>query len=134
MSHQSITIVGYLGADPIMDYTPTGTLRTRFSVATNRNYTAKDGTEKKEVAWFRVTTWGKQGEACNKYLKKGSQVLVEGRLITDPATGAPVIWSRQDGTPATSLEISANSVRFLSSKVIQESIPEPEAQEEDLPF
>jgi single-strand DNA-binding protein len=55
-------------------------------------------------------------EVCNQYLKKGSKVLVEGRLVPDQATGGPRIWTRQDGTPGASFEVSANTVRFLSSR------------------
>ncbi len=116
MSHQSTLIVGYLGRDPEMDYTASGQLRTRFSVATNRKYRDAAGQEVKETTWFRVTVWGKQAEACDTYLHKGSLVLVEGRLVADPETGSPRLWTRQDGRPATSFEISATLVRFLGSK------------------
>ncbi len=62
----------------------------------------------KETIWFRVSVWGKQAESSNQYLKKGSKVLVEGRLTPDPATGGPRIWTRQDGTPAASFEVTAS--------------------------
>ncbi|HSF80463.1 MAG TPA: single-stranded DNA-binding protein [Anaerolineales bacterium] len=114
--YHTILIVGNLGRDPEMRYTPGGQAVTNFSVATNRQYTASDGTPVKETIWFRVSTWGKQAETCNTYLRKGSKVLVEGRLIPDQASGGPRIWTRQDGTPAASFEISAGTVRFLSSR------------------
>jgi single-strand DNA-binding protein len=114
--YQSLTIVGNVGRDPEMRYTPSGQPVTSFSVATNRQYTANNGEAVKETIWFRVTTWGKQAETCNQYVKKGSKVLVEGRLTADTATGGPRIWNAQDGTPRASFEVSANTVRFLSSR------------------
>lgn len=63
-----------------------------------------------------MTTWGKQAEVCNQYLKKGSKVLVEGRLTPDGATGGPRVWTAQDGTPRASFEVTASTVRFLSSR------------------
>jgi single-strand DNA-binding protein len=112
----TIIVVGNLGRDPEMRYTPGGQAVTNFSVATSRQYTASDGNQVKETIWFRVSTWGKQAETCNQYLKKGSKVLVEGRLTPDPATGGPRLWTRQDGTSAASFEVSASTVRFLSSR------------------
>jgi len=63
-----------------------------------------------------VTVWGKQAETTSQYLKKGSKVLIEGRLVPDPSTGGPKIWTRQDGTAGASFEVNANTVRFLSSR------------------
>lgn len=113
--YHTIIIVGNLGRDPEMRYTPSGQAVTNFSVATNRQYTASDGTLVKETIWFRVSTWGKQAETCSQYLRKGSKVLVEGRLTPDPKTGGPRIWQGQSG-PGASFEVSANTVRFLSSR------------------
>lgn len=136
--YHTIIIVGNLGRDPEMRYTPSGSAVTNFSVATNRQYTSSDGTPVKETIWFRVSTWGKSAEVCNQYLKRGSKVLVEGRLNPDNATGGPRIWTRQDGTPAASFEISANTVRFLSARGEEESsFPAGEAApgvEDDIPF
>ena len=114
--YHTIIIVGNLGRDPEMRYTPGGQAVTNFSVATNRQYTGSDGQPVKETIWFRVSTWGKQAETCNQYLKKGSKVLVEGRLVPDPATGGPRIWTKQDGSAGASFEVSASTVRFLSSR------------------
>jgi len=114
--YQSITIVGNVGRDPEMRYTPSGQAVTSFSVATNREYTGSDGVKVKETAWFRVSTWGKTAEVCSQYVAKGSKVLVEGRLISDPVTGGPKVFAKQDGTTSASFEINANVVRFLSSK------------------
>jgi single-strand DNA-binding protein len=136
--YQKIVVVGNLGRDPEMRYTPSGQAVTNFSIATNRQYTGNDGQLVKETTWFRVSVWGKQAEACNQYLSQGRQVLVEGRLTSDPATGGPKIWTRQDGTPGASFEISANTVKFLSSRQEGEAyqasgVTEP-SPEDDIPF
>ncbi len=112
----TIIIVGNVGKDPEMRYTPSGQAVTSFSVATNRQYTTGSGEQVKETIWFRITTWGKQAEICNQYLKKGSKVLIEGRLTPDKTTGGPRIWSKQDGTTGASFEVTAGTVRFLSSR------------------
>jgi len=114
--YHTIIIVGNLGREPEMRYTPNGQAVTNFSVATNRQYTGSDGTQVKETIWFKVSTWGKSAEICNQYLHKGSKVLVEGRLVPDQATGGPRTWTRQDGSVSASYEVSANTVRFLSSR------------------
>jgi single-strand DNA-binding protein len=137
--YQKLIIIGNLGRDPEMRYTPSGQAVTNFNVATNRKYTTSDGNKVEETTWFRISTWGKTAEVCNQYLKKGSKVLVEGRLNPDPETGGPKIWTRQDGTSAASFELTANQVRFLSTRVEDEGaytadnsqgISEPE----DIPF
>jgi len=115
MAFQTVILVGNLGRDPEMRYTPSGEPVTSFSVATSREYTGKDG-KVKETTWFRISVWGKMAEVCNNYLRKGSKVLVEGRLTPDPATGAPRIWTGKDGRQGTSYEITASTVRFLSSR------------------
>jgi single-strand DNA-binding protein len=112
---QTIIIVGNVGRDPEMRYTPSGQAVTSFSVATNRQYTNNSGESVKETIWFRVSAWGKTAEICNQYLKKGSKVLVEGRLTADK-NGGPRIWTGQDGSPRASFEVSAQTVRFLSSR------------------
>jgi len=114
--YHTLIIVGNLGKDPEMRYLPSGQAVTSFNVATNRQYTGSDGQPVKETTWFRVSVWGKQAESCNTYLKKGSKVLVEGRLTPDAATGGPKLWTRQDGTAASSYDVSASTVRFLSSR------------------
>jgi single-strand DNA-binding protein len=133
--YHKILIVGNLGKDPEMRYTPSGQAVTSFSVAANWQYTASDGQQVKETIWFRISAWGRQAETCNQYLHRGSRVLVEGRLNADPATGAPRIWTRQDGSPGASFEVTATTVRFLSSKG-EEGVfaPDESATEEDIPF
>jgi single-strand DNA-binding protein len=114
--YHTIILIGNLGRDPEMRYTPSGQAVTNFSVATNRQYTGSDGQLVKETIWFRISTWGKNAENCNQFLKRGSKVLVEGRLVPDANTGGPRIWNRQDGTPSASFEVSAQTVRFLSTR------------------
>lgn len=114
--YHTIIIAGNVGKDPEMRYTPSGQAVTSFSVATNRQYTAGNGEQVKETIWFRISTWGKTAEVCNQYVKKGSKVLVEGRLTPDKNTGGPRIWTKQDGTAGASFEVTASTVRFLSSR------------------
>ncbi|MBT3320891.1 MAG: single-stranded DNA-binding protein [Anaerolineae bacterium] len=114
--YQKMVIAGNLGRDPEMRYTPSGQAVTNLNVATNRQYTSNSGEKVKETTWFRVSVWGKQAESCNQYLRKGSKVLVEGRMNQDPATGGPRVWTGNDGSPRASFEITAQTVRFLSSR------------------
>lgn len=139
--YQKITIAGNLGGDPEMRYMPDGTAVTNFSVATNRRWTdSRTGQQQDETIWFRVSVWGKRAEVANEYLAKGQKVLVEGRLRPDPQTGAPRLWTRQDGTVAASYEIIADNFVFLSSKAEGgfsggEDFDAAPAQEEDeIPF
>lgn len=112
----TIIIVGNVGKDPEMRYTPSGQAVTSFSVATNRQYTTGSGEQVKETIWFRVTTWGKQAEICNQFLKKGSKVLIEGRLTPDKNTGGPRTYTKTDGSAGASFDVTAGTVRFLSSR------------------
>lgn len=113
---ETLIFAGNLGKDPEQRFTPSGQAVTSFSVATNRSYTDNNGQQVKDTTWFRVSVWGKQAEACHNYLKAGSKVLVEGRLISDPATGGPRIYKKQDGSSGASFEVTASTVRFLSAK------------------
>ena len=140
MSYQKIVIVGNLGRDPEMTYLPNnGQAVTNFNVATNRQYTASNGERVKETTWFRVTAWGRQAETCNQYLRRGSKVLVEGRLTADPATGGPRLWSGQDGQMRASYEITAQTVNFMSTRAEDEAYQTstPEANQvagDEIPF
>lgn len=111
--YQQLTIVGYLGNDPVMRFTPGGQAVTSFSVAASRSYTNNNGQKVDETTWFRVSVWGAQAESCNQYLKKGRPVLVVGRLRPDPQSGGPRVFTRKDGTTGASYEINAMNVRFL---------------------
>jgi single-strand DNA-binding protein len=115
--YQQITLVGNLGGDPEMRYLQDGRAVTNFSLATSRRWSDRQtGEQREETVWWRVSVFGPQAEACNQYLSKGRQVLVDGRMRPDPNTGGPRIWTRQDGTPGASYEITANTVRFLGGR------------------
>jgi single-strand DNA-binding protein len=139
--YQKIIIAGNLGGDPEMRYMPDGTAVTNISVATNRRWTdGQSGEQREETVWFRVSVWRRQAETVNEYLRKGSQVLVEGRMRPDPATGNPRLWTGQDGTVRASFEVTADVVRFIGGRDtggydVDESGEAPAAQEEDeIPF
>lgn len=106
--YQKTVIVGNLGSDPSLKFSEKGEPVTTLNVAVS--------TRKDETAWFRVTVWGGSAEACNQYLKKGSKVLVEGRLSFDKETGAPRIWRDKDGNWRASFEVFAYQVVFLSGR------------------
>lgn len=138
--YHTIIIVGNLGRDPELRYLGSGQAVCDFSVATSRQYNNARGEQVKETIWFRISTWGKQAEVCNQYLRKGSKVLVEGRMNADPSTGGPRVWNRQDGTPSASFEVTASTVRFLSSRSDDAgSYPPgefsaPASEPDDIPF
>jgi single-strand DNA-binding protein len=136
--YQRIVIVGRLGRDPEMRFTPAGQAVTSFSVATDYVHNDASGKSVKETVWFRVSAWGKLAETCNNFLSKGKLVLVEGRLTADSKTGGPRIWTGQDGTPKASYEISAQSVKFLSAKTEGAGAGEEEADmtvtDDGIPF
>jgi len=134
MFHKVI-LVGNLGRDPEMRYTPSGQAVTNLSVATNRTYTDNTGNQVKQTVWFRVSVWGKQAESSAQYLRKGRQVLVEGRLNPDD-NGNPRIWNAQDGTPRASFEVTAETVRFLGGGRDETATAEElgPTTEEEIPF
>jgi single-strand DNA-binding protein len=115
MSKQLLVLTGNLGRDPEMRYTQGGTPVTSFSVATNEKWTDQDGQRQERTAWFRVSAWGRQADACSQYLHKGSLVQVIGRLNPDPETGGPRVYTRNDGAPGASYEVTAREVVFLGS-------------------
>ncbi len=112
--YQQTTVVGNLGRDPEMRFTPKGDAVTTFSVAVNDGYG-----EKKSTIWFEVSVWGNQAESCKQYLKKGQQVLVTGRLVADES-GNPKVFERKDGSFGSSFQLSAKDVRFGSKQEQEE--------------
>jgi single-strand DNA-binding protein len=114
--YHKLILVGNLGRDPEMRYLPSGTAVTNFSLATNESWTGEDGQKHERTIWWRISVFGKSGEACNEYLRKGSKVLVEGRMNADPKTGAPRVWTDQTGNTRSSFEATALNVKFLSSR------------------
>ena len=111
-----VTIIGNLGQDPEMRYTPSGTPVTNFSVASNRKWTGADGEKHEQTIWYRISVWKGQAEACNQYLSKGRQVYIEGELRPDPETGGPKVWTGSDGAPRASFEVTARTVQFLGGR------------------
>lgn len=131
-NYQQTIIVGNVGKDPEMRYTPSGTAVTSFSVAVN-----SERGDTKITTWFRVSAWGKQAEVCHQYVTKGMSVLVAGELVADAKTGAPRIWTNKDGEPQTSFELNASTVRFLGGgqrKEVKDESPDVDLPDEDLPF
>jgi single-strand DNA-binding protein len=126
--YHTLIIAGRLGQDPEMRYLPNGSAVTNFSVATDRVYKNADGEKKKVTTWFRVSVWGKQAEACNQYLGKGSLALIEG-VLNPGENGQPKVWTSQNGTTGASYDVIAQTVRFLSTNK-QEKIETVE----DVPF
>lgn len=129
-----IIVVGNLGRDPEMRYTPNGQAVTSFSVATNHKYTTSEGEQRDETEWFSVSVFGRQADACNQYLSKGQKVYVDGRLKSRS-------YQAQTGETRFVMEIRADQVRFLdraaasdvyNSETDKNSTEGVEA--EDLPF
>ena len=106
MTMNKILIIGNLGSDPEMRYTPSGNAVTSFRIATSRSYTAQDNERKQETEWFTVVTWNQLAESVNQYLSKGRRAYVEGRLHGHSFQG-------NDGQMRFRNEIVANRVLFL---------------------
>ncbi len=134
LSLNKVMIIGNVGTDPEMRFTPNGNPVTSFSVATNRVYTTPEGERKQETEWFNVVTWRRLAENCNQFLTKGRLIYVEGRLHTRT-------WESQDGQKHSRPEIVANNVIFLEKQALT-SLPEEKGEEvgagevepEDIPF
>jgi len=122
-----VILIGNVGNDPEMRYTPNGKPVTSFRMATNYRYTTSNGERKEETDWFTVSVWGKQAESCNQYLSKGRQVYVEGRLHARS-------WEGQDGQMRTSLDVTANRVLFIGRQNLATLPKEGEIEPEDIPF
>jgi single-strand DNA-binding protein len=138
--YQQITLVGNLGGDPEMRYTPSGVPVTTFSLAVSKSWTTQDGQRQDKTTWFRITAWRGLAETCSKYLTKGQRVLAVGEL--EEAR----IWTDKEGNPRVSLEVTAQTVRFLStrndsvgggggaSQSMQDQNSSNVSNEEDIPF
>ena len=105
-SFNKVLLLGNLTRDPELRYIPSGQAVTSFTVASNRTYLAPSGEKKEDVSFVRIVTWARLAETCNEYLKKGSQVFVEGRLQSRS-------WEAQDGTKRSTVEVVASGVQFL---------------------
>ncbi len=123
-----VMIIGRLGRDPEMRYTPSGKPVTTFSIATSRSWNTSEGERRTETEWFNVVAWGSLAEICKQYLTKGHLVYVEGRLQTRH-------WDDQEGNKHVSTEIIANEMIMLSERRDSELAPEIDSGEEDeFPF
>ncbi len=109
MSFNKITIVGNLGRDPELRYTPQGTAVCSFSVATSEKRKDKSGEMQDVTTWFKITLWNKQAETASKWLTKGKPIYIEGRLRTEE-------WTDKDGKTRTSLEVFGTDMQFIGSK------------------
>jgi len=108
-SVNKVILIGNLGADPELRYTNTGTAVANFRIATNEVWTDKNGERQERTEWHQIVVWGKQGENCGKYLKKGRPVFVEGRLQTRS-------WEDQSGNKRYTTEVVAQAVQFLGGR------------------
>jgi single-strand DNA-binding protein len=127
-------LIGNLGGDPEMRFTPSGNPVTTFRIAVNRVYNSPEGERKEETEWFSIVAWSRLAETCNQYLTKGQKVYTEGRLHTRT-------WDGQDGQKHYRTEVIASQVIFLDKKAAaanpEDKIDEGEAGEiepQDLPF
>ena len=104
-----IIVIGNLGSDPEMRYTPNGQSVTSFNIASNRRYRTADGEQREETEWFRCSAFGRLADVCNQYLTRGQQVYVEGRLRGRSYTD-------RDGQPRYSLDITLTEMQMLGRR------------------
>jgi single-strand DNA-binding protein len=123
MSFNKITLVGNLGRDPELRYTPQGTPVCSFSLATNERRKDKTGEMQDQTTWFRVTLWGRQAETASQYLTKGRPVYIEGRLRVEE-------WTDRDGKPRHTLEVHATDMQFIGGGRSEEPAAERPAPSE----
>jgi single-strand DNA-binding protein len=131
-----VMVIGHLGKDPEMRYTPSGRPVTTFTMAVSRSWNSADGERHMETEWFNVVAWGNLAEICKQYLTKGQQVYIEGRLQTRR-------WDDKEGQKHTSVEIVANEMMMLGDRRDayhegeEQSVPsegESAAGEDEFPF
>jgi single-strand DNA-binding protein len=124
-----VMLIGRLGHDPEMRYTPSGKPLTKFQMAVNRSWTSAENEKKTETEWFTIVSWGKLAEICNQYLKKGRQVYIEGRLHTRN-------WKDEEEVNHSSLEVVAQEMIMLGGSTEEEESDQPEktTPEDDYPF
>lgn len=130
-SLNKVLLIGRLGTDPEMRFTPNGNPVTSFRLATNFGFAPAEGERKEETEWFTVVAWNRLAETCNQSLTKGKRAYVEGRLRTRT-------WQGQDGEKHYRTEVIANRVIFLDRAAgaapLAEEAAEGEVSAEDLPF
>ena len=137
-SINKVILIGNLGKDPELKYTPSGQAVANFSLATNEKWKDKDGNMQDRTEWHNIVIWGRMAENAKEYLAKGRSVYIEGRIQTRS-------WDDKDGNKKYMTEIVAQSMQFLGSRGDQGSTPggpPPEApqpadlagEDDDLPF
>lgn len=109
MSVNKVIILGRLGQDPELKYTPGGMAVCNFTVATSESWADKAGQKQERTEWHRVVVWGKLGELCNQYLAKGRQAFIEGSLQTRS-------WDDKSGQKRYTTEIVAKTVQFIGGQ------------------
>ncbi len=125
-----VMIIGQLGRDPEMRYTPSGRPVTSFSMASSRTWTTSDGNRREETEWFNVVSWGGLAEICKQHLRKGQTAYIGGRLQTRS-------WEDQEGKKHYRTEIVANEMIILDDRrgEVPEAHPdEPASGDEEFPF
>ncbi|MCD6230503.1 MAG: single-stranded DNA-binding protein [Dehalococcoidia bacterium] len=122
-SLNKVMLIGNVGTDPEMRFTPNGNPVTSFRLAASRFYTTSSGERRQETDWFTIITWNKLAETSNQFLSKGQKVYVEGRLRLRN-------WEGRDGQKRVSVEVIANQVLFLDKQAVA-SLPEDEGAEVD---
>ena len=130
-SYNKVIILGNLTRDPEMSYLPSQTAVTEIGLATNRNWTTKEGEKKEEVCFIDCRCYGKQAETLQKYVKKGDQLLIEGRLQLDT-------WEAKDGTKRSKHRIFIENFQFINSgdakPQAKATPPVADNNQEDIPF
>jgi len=109
MSFNKIILIGNLGRDPELRYTPQGTPVCSFTMATNEKRKDRSGENQDVTTWFRVTFWGRQAETASQFLTKGKPIYVEGRLRIEE-------WNDRDGKPRYTLEVHATDMQFIGQR------------------
>lgn len=122
-----VMIIGHVGREPEMRYTPSGRPVTSFSVATSRTWTSAEGERREETEWFNVVAWGSLAEICKGHLTKGQQVYVEGRLQTRG-------WEDENGTRHYRTELVANEMIVLGDRSSASSEPDDRDDLSDTKF
>ena len=125
-------VLGHLGRDPELRFTPTGQKVTNFTLAATRHIPQSDGETRELTVWYKITTWGKLAESCHKYLKKGRAVLVVGIPEVDTKTGQVKIWTDKDGHARANLGIVANTVKFIGKGADTEKGTENDGIEDEM--
>jgi single-strand DNA-binding protein len=136
-SVNKVILLGNLGSDPEVRYTPSGKAVANFSLATSEKYTNKEGEKEEKTEWHRIVAWARLGEICGEYLSKGSQIYIEGRIQTRT-------WEDRDGNKRYTTEIVAQTMQMLGGSKkggeatsIEESHPSEEPisiPDDDIPF